>query len=60
MLTCIIFVVTRREIIITINPVLQVKMLRYQDCAAGMDFSEDLNPGSHTPKYSLLLKSGQK
>lgn len=60
MLTCIIFVVTRREIIITINPVLQVKTLRYQDCAAGMDFSEDLNPGSHTPKYSLLLKSGQK
>lgn len=60
MLTCIIFLVTRREIIITINPVLQVKTLRHQDCAAGMYFREDLNPGSHTPKYSLLLKSGQK
>lgn len=51
MLTCIIFLVTRREIIITINPVLQVKTLRHQDCAAGMYFREDLNPGSHTPKY---------
>lgn len=57
---CIIFVVTRCEIIIIINPVLQVKTLRHQDCAVGMYFSEDLSPGSQTPKHSLLLKSGQK